>query len=188
MTVFVEANCFAAAAPQGQQRKRNPSPYILHPMEAAVICGTISSDPEILAAAMLHDTVEDSGVRFEELEARFGPRVAALVASETENKRPELPPAETWRLRKEESLETLAQARDPGVKILWLGDKLANLRSIYPDWRKRGDEVWKAFNQKDPTQQAWYYRRIRDLLRSLRNTTAWQELDFYVREIFAEVP
>lgn len=188
MTVFDEAICFAAAAHQGQQRKRNPSPYILHPMEAAVICGTISSDPEILAAAMLHDTVEDCGISLRELEDRFGPRVAALVASETENKRHELPPAETWRLRKEESLAVLARAQDPGVRILWLGDKLANLRSLRRAWKTCGNAVWDAFNQKDPAQQAWYYRRIRDLLRGLRNTTAWQELDFYVREIFAEVP
>ena len=188
MTAFEQAIIFAVRAHEGQRRRGETTPYIIHPMEVAAICASMTSDEDVLAAAVLHDTVEDTNATLEQIEAQFGARVARLVAAETENKRANLPPAETWRIRKQESLEDLKSSTDPGVKILWLGDKLANLRSIYPDWRKRGDEVWKAFNQKDPAQQAWYYRRIRDLLRGLRHTTAWQELDFYVREIFAEVP
>ena len=187
MTVFEEAICFAVQAHSGQQRKRESTPYILHPMEVAVICAAMTSDPEILAAAVLHDTVEDTDASIEEIEARFGKRVAALVASETEDKRSDLPPAETWHIRKRESLQVLKDATDPGVKILWLGDKLANIRSFYRLWKVDGNAIWSAFHQKDPAQQAWYYRSIVSLLSDLRDSGAWQELAGLVSVIFEGV-
>lgn len=54
--------------------KKGWGPYILHPMEAAVIAGTLTQDPEVLAAAVLHDTVEDAGVTLEEICAACGER------------------------------------------------------------------------------------------------------------------
>ena len=187
MTVFEEAAKFAIDAHAGMVRRRQSVPYIVHPMEVAVICAAMTSDPEVLAAAMLHDTVEDAGIRPEEIEARFGPRVALLVASETEDKRPKLPPDQSWRIRKEESLQVLAAAEDPGVRILWLGDKLANIRSFHRAWRVSGHAIWEDFNQKDPAQQAWYYRSIVELLRPLEGFAAWQELKTDVEEIFEGV-
>lgn len=186
MTAFDEAVCFAVRAHAGQCRKADHSPYILHPMETAAICATVSTDPELLAAAVLHDTVEDCGVSLEELSARFGPRVARLVAAETEDKRRDLPPAESWRLRKEESLERLARETDPAAQILWLGDKLSNLRSFRRLWLRQGDALWQSFHQKDPAQQAWYYRAAAEALGSLRETAAWQELHAIVEELFPE--
>ncbi len=76
-------------------------------MEAAVIVSTMTSDQNVIAAAILHDVVEDAGIAMEEIEANFGERVRELVEAETENKREDLPPSETWRIRKEESLDVL---------------------------------------------------------------------------------
>ncbi len=187
MTVFEQAIAFAVNAHQGQIRKGDGLPYILHPMEVATICATITSDAEVLAAAVLHDTVEDTDVTAEEIGQTFGPRVAALVAAETEDKRSELPPSDTWRIRKEESLQVLANASDPGVKVLWLGDKLANMRSFRRNWLRQGDALWSAFNQKDPKQHAWYYRSILKLLSGLKETDAWRELEYNVKLVFREV-
>ena len=159
-------------------------PYIIHPLEVASICATLTSDLEVLAAAVLHDTVEDTEVTIEEIERSFGPRVAALVRAETENKYEELPPSETWKLRKSQSLEVLKNSEDPGVRILWLGDKLANVRSFYRNWLISGDEIWQDFNQKDPGQQAWYYRNIVELLKELHDTDAWLELRDTVQALF----
>ena len=186
MTAFDEAVCFAVRAHAGQYRKADHSPYILHPMETAAICAAVSTDPELLAAAVLRDTVEDCGVSLEELSARFGPRVARLVAAETEDKRRDLPPAESWRLRKEESLKRLARETDPAARILWLGDKLSNLRSFRRLWLRQGDGLWQSFHQKDPAQQAWYYRAVEEALAGLRDTAAWQELHAIVEELFPE--
>ncbi len=187
LSMFEEAICFAVEAHCGQVRKGETVPYIVHPMEVAAICATITADPEVLAAAVLHDTVEDTDTTPEEIERRFGRRVAALVASETEDKRVDLPPDETWRIRKEESLEDLKNATDPGVKILWLGDKLANIRSFRRRQTRCGDELWEIFNQKNPGQQAWYYRNIVGLLRELENTDAWRELNDDVEYLFKGV-
>ena len=187
MTLFDEAIRFAAEAHSGMTRKRESAPYILHPLEVATIVGTMTSDEEVLSAAVLHDTVEDTPVTIEEIEARFGKRVAELVATETENKHPEMPRNESWRLRKEESLEMLKNARDPGVKLMWLGDKLSNIRSFYRAWKIRGNSIWNSFNQKDPAQQAWYYRSVESLLDELKNYDAWQEFHFFVETIFKGV-
>ena len=137
MKQFDEAIKFAVDAHSGMQRRRESTPYILHPLEAATIAGTMTSDAQVLAAAVLHDTVEDTDVTIEDIEERFGPRVAMLVSSETENKRPGIPPRESWRIRKEESLRDLAEAADPGVAVLWLSDKLSNMRAFYRSWRIR---------------------------------------------------
>ena len=186
-SVFEEALAFAVAAHRGMSRKRESAPFILHPLEAAVIVGTMTADPEVLAAAVLHDTVEDGGISPGELRSRFGDRVADLVASETENKHPEMPRSESWRLRKEESLEKLHTAEDPGVRMLWLGDKLSNMRSFYRGWKIAGDSLWNSFHQKDPAAQAWYYRTIDELLSDLHGYEAWQEYHFMVTAVFEGV-
>ena len=78
MTNFEEAICFAVAAHQGARRKGETTPYILHPMEAASICATVTSDQDVLTAAVLHDTVEDTDVTLAQIAERFGARVAQL--------------------------------------------------------------------------------------------------------------
>ena len=157
------------------RRKKSESPYILHPMEAAVIVGTMTDDQNLIAAAALHDVVEDAGITLVEVEARFGKRVRELVASETENKREDLPPASTWRIRKEESLNVLKNTDDIAVLMVWLGDKLANMRAIYRDFKVEGEQMWQRFHQKDVSEQAWYYRSIAELTQRLSDTSAWLE-------------
>ena len=187
MDVFERAVCFAAEAHSGAVRKQEKTPYLLHPLEVATIIGTMSADRELLAAGVLHDVVEDAGVAPEELERLFGARVAALVATETEDKRPGTPRAETWEQRKRESLRELSETDDHAVKMLWLGDKLSNMRSLHRGWREKGDAVWQAFHQKDPARQAWYYRTVASLLSELSDYPAWQEYDRLVKTIFANV-
>lgn len=185
MSLFDDAAHFALQAHSGVMRRFTAVPYILHPMEAAAIVATMSSDEELIAAAILHDTVEDTGATLEDIRARFGARVAELVASETEDKRPELPAEQTWRIRKEESLEELKNA-ELAVKILWMGDKLSNMRSFYAVWCKIGDKLWDTSHQKDVSQQAWYYRTIAEYTRELERFSAWQEYTWMVNKVFGE--
>lgn len=187
MTLFDEALCFAAQKHSGQTRKMQPTPYILHPMEVAAIVGTMTADQETLAAAILHDTVEDTDTTIEEIEARFGHRVALLVMTETEHKRPELPPDQTWRIRKEETLIMLEHTHDLSVKMMWLGDKLSNIRSFARQYRVVGNDVWQVCNQKDPAMQAWYYRTIVHCLKELAEYDAYREFAALVAEVFATV-
>ena len=183
--MFEDALRFAIDAHSGMVRKAAGTPYILHPLEVASIAATMTKDEEVLAAAVLHDVVEDTSHTLDEIEERFGKRVAELVAAETENKRDDLPPEETWRIRKEESLIDLENS-DRDAKILWIADKLSNMRSFYRLYQKRGTSFWNAFHQSDPAQQAWYYAAVVQLCSELSDEFAWKEFDRLVRLVFAE--
>ena len=186
MELVSEAIVFAAKAHDGMRRKKSQAPYILHPMEAAVIVGTMTDDQNLIAAAALHDVVEDAGITLEEIKEKFGRRVWELVRSETEDKREELPPAQTWRIRKEESLAVLKNAEDIAVLMVWLGDKLANMRSIYQNFKVEGVQMWQRFNQKDVNEQAWYYRSIVNLTERLSDTSAWLEYKTLTELVFGK--
>ena len=186
MELVSEAIAFAVKAHDGMRRKKSDAPYILHPMEAAVIVGTMTDDQNLIAAAVLHDVVEDAGITIEEIEEKFGKRVRELVESETEDKRADLPPSDTWRIRKEESLEVLKKSDDIAVLMVWLGDKLANMRAIYRDFKVEGVAMWQRFNQKDVNEQAWYYRSIADLTTRLSDTSAWLEYKTLTELVFGK--
>ncbi len=187
MTLFEEAAEFAIHAHEGMVRKKECIPYILHPMEVASIASTMSHNEEVLAAAVLHDTVEDTYTTPDEIRERFGERVAELVASETEDKHEDRPAAETWMLRKQESLEELKNTDDIDVKVLWLSDKLSNIRSFHRLYMREGAAMWESFHQKDPKIQAWYYRTIREYVSDLKDFDAWKEYNDRIEKIFEEV-
>ena len=186
MELVSEAIAFAVKAHDGMRRKKSQAPYILHPLEVAVIVGTMSDDEHLIAAAVLHDVVEDAGITMDEIEQRFGKRVRELVGAETEDKHPELPPAQSWRMRKEASLSVLKNTEDIAVLMLWIGDKLANMRSIYRDFKVEGDALWQKFNQKDKNEQAWYYRSIATLTDRLSYTSAWLEYKTLTELVFGK--
>ena len=177
---------FATQCHTGQVRKLSNTPYILHPMEVAVIIGTMTADEDVLIAGLLHDTVEDCGADPMLIREMFGPRVAALVQSETEEKLATRPAAETWIQRKEESLLLLRYTKDRDVKILWLADKLSNIRSFYREYQANGDGLWRCLNQKDPAKQHWYYQTVAEYLSELRDTAAYREFVTLIEAVFGK--
>ena len=185
MTLVTQAAVFAAHAHDGATRKGSQIPYIVHPMEAAVIAATLTDDPHVVAAAMLHDVMEDCGVSFEELRARFGERVATLVRDESQSEGPES--RASWGRRKREAVRRLARgSRD--AKIICLSDKLSNMRAIFQDVGREGDAVFLRFNQHDKRQHAWYYRSCAALMEGeLGRTLAWQELSGLIAQVFGGV-
>jgi len=183
MSVLEKAICFAAERHAGYVRKGSDIPYIVHPMEALAIAAGITSDLEILAAAVLHDVVEDTPTEITEIEAVFGERVAALVASESEDKMPGIPPSESWELRKSATIESLKSAT-ADEKIIVLADKLSNIRSINQNISDIGDAVWARFNQKDKKKHEWYYREISASIAELSEHLAYQELCRVIDAVF----
>ena len=179
-----EAIAFSTMAHDGMRRRKSNLPYVLHPMEVASIIGTMTDSQEVIAAGVLHDVVEDAGISIEQIGENFGARVKELVASETENKREELPPEDTWRIRKEETLERLRTTDDIEVLMLWIGDKLSNIRAIYRDFLIEGNDIWNKFHQSDVNLQAWYYRSIVKYTERLSHTLAWIEYKTLVEKIF----
>ena len=130
--VLDRAIVFATEAHEGQFRKGTQIPYILHPLEAAAIVGTMTTDNEIIAGAVLHDVVEDTDTTIDDVQETFGDRVAFLVYSESENKRENSSAQSTWKIRKQETLDHLKKA-PLDVKMITLGDKLSNIRAIHRD-------------------------------------------------------
>ena len=186
ISLMDRAIIFATRAHSGTYRKGTSIPYIVHPIEAAAIVSTITDDPDMIAAAVLHDVVEDTDATVEEIRLFFNERIANLVEAESEDKRKDLPPQETWMVRKMETLEFLRTKADRDAKILALADKLSNMRAIHRDQNTVGDLLWERFNEKDKSKHGWMYRQVADALSELSDTFAWQEYDELVRKTFEE--
>ena len=178
--LFDKALKFATDAHSGTERRGKGFPYIIHPMEAVSIVATITSDQELLAAAVLHDTVEDTDVTFEDIRKEFGERVATLVQHETA----QLPGNAPWRTRKQSQADLLASSPYDS-KIVAIGDKLSNLRAIAGDFKQIGDELWKRFNAPNGKKDiAWYYRQLAVALSDLDDTLPYKEYMSLLEETF----
>ncbi len=185
MTLVTQAVAFAANAHDGATRKGSQIPYIVHPMEVAAIAASMTEDTQVVAAAVLHDVMEDCGVSFEELLDRFGERVAQLVREESQCGVPHN--RATWNTRKREAVERLAHSARESM-IICLADKLSNMRAIYRDYLREGDAMFLRFNQHDKRMHAWYYRSCAALMEAeLGDTLAWQELNMLIANVFGDV-
>ena len=174
---------FALKAHSGAMRKGGGYPYIVHPLETMEIVSHLSDDAEVLAAAVLHDVIEDTPYTYEDIKTEFGQRVADLVNWESEDKMRDRPASETWRERKEETISRDKEA-PLDVKMILLGDKLSNMRGSRMDFRKNGDSMWQKFNMKDKSQQEWYYRAICTIIPELSDTLAYAEYCEILDEVF----
>ena len=185
MNKLEEAIIYATIMHQGKLRKLDGSPYILHPIEVAQILSTMTDDEEIITAGILHDIVEGTDGTLEEIEKRFGKRVAELVDSDSENEYAEVDKSASWKRRKEESLLILQNSRDIGVRMLWLADKLANIRSMAGLYSEKGEAVWQEFDESDPDLQCWYYSSVAETLElQLNKTGAFKELIKHINFIW----
>ena len=125
-TLILKAAHFAAKKHRDQRRKdKHASPYIIHPISVALEIAQIGGvdDPEILAAALLHDTLEDTDTKPEELEAKFGKKVCEYVLDVTDDKT--LPKDE----RKRRQIEH-AKKISKGAALIKLGDKISNVTDV----------------------------------------------------------
>jgi len=174
---------FAVRAHAGTERRGKGFPYIVHPLEAVEIVATMTADQELLAAAALHDTVEDTDVTVEQLRAEFGDRIAALVASESDIVVEGASEEQSWHARKQAAIDRLARASHD-AKIVALGDKLSNMRAIARDYATQGDQLWNLFHAKDPKDHEWHYRGLADALRELQDTFAFQEFEQLINQVF----
>ncbi|MCQ2609981.1 MAG: HD domain-containing protein [Lachnospiraceae bacterium] len=129
-TSFLDkAIIYAVNAHAGVERRGKDIPYIVHPIEAVAIVATITKDQELLAAAALHDVVEDTDKTEDDIRKEFGDRVARLVASESDLVCEGMSEEESWKKRKQYAIDRLAKLDRDG-KIVASGDKLSNIRAM----------------------------------------------------------
>ena len=127
--LLLKALSFAAHKHRHQRRKGSkPIPYINHPIALADLLVRTANigDPEVIAAALLHDTIEDTCTTKNELKAAFGPVISQLVVELTDDK--SLPKKKRKRLQVEH-----ASSLSPRARIVKLADKICNLRDVVQD-------------------------------------------------------
>ena len=174
---------FAVDAHSDSERRGKGFPYIVHPMEAVEIVSTMTSDQELLAAAVLHDTVEDTSVTVEQIKKEFGRKIAEMVHSESDV---EIPGREedTWRARKQIAIDRLRRS-SYDAKIVALGDKLSNMRAIARDYRVQGDNLWSLFHAPGGrADHKWHYEGLVCAMSDLAGTDAYEEFRSLVEEVF----
>ena len=161
-------------AHEGTLRKGTELPYILHPLEASAIAAQLTKDPDVIAAAVLHDVIEDTPFTKEDIRDKFGERVADLVDSSTENKRRDIPSPDSWTIRKREAIDHLETASHD-EKIVAFADKLSNLRSMMADYMVEGGQFWERFNVSNPHRHVWYYMEMGRVFEKFGDTLAYRE-------------
>lgn len=175
---------FAVKAHAGTERRGKGFPYIVHPMEAVEIVATITPDQELLAAAALHDVVEDTDFTADDIRREFGDRIANLVVAESDVFMEGVSEEDSWHARKQAAIDRLAKAPHD-AKIVAMGDKLSNMRAIARDYAVKGDALWQIFHAKDPKDHEWHYRGLAASLSELKDTFAYKEFVSLIDQVFA---
>lgn len=157
MDLIYRAIEFAARAHRTQMRKGSDTPYISHPYSVGLILTRAGFDPEVVAAGILHDTVEDTAVTPEDLREYFGEKVASIVEGCSEPHR-----EAHWEERKAHTISYLKSAPYE-IRAVACADKLHNLSTIADEYAISGDYVWGRF-KRGRQQQEWYYRSLAEVL------------------------
>jgi len=141
----------AATLHDGQERKGDGLPYIVHPFSVALILMDYTKDEEVILAGILHDTIEDTNYTKERMEQDFGSHVTSLVIDVTELEK-DLP----WQQRKDNYLKHLLTTGHES-KLICAADKLHNLQSMLEAFRKFGEKAYKRFNAPID-KKLWFYK------------------------------
>ncbi len=165
MERITKAFKFAFEAHDGQKRKGTKAPYMIHPMDVAIILMKNHASNDVVIAGLLHDTVEDTDTTIEDIEKEFGKGVERLVRGATEpsklEKEKEIKEKrcfDCWRKNKTHTIEFIKTAKKD-MKMLSCADKLSNIRSMIEDKKIIGEELWKKFSAPQE-EQAWYYNSM----------------------------
>ncbi len=160
--ILKKALYFAAQKHDGQYRKGGRVPYFAHPVQVAFGVSMYTNDEEILAAAFLHDVLEDCpGVSIRLLRKEFGNRIAQIVSEMTlvrGNKRT------TWQQKKKTYLKKIKVASKDTLIIVAV-DKMINLQAYFDALESRGQEMAHYFSGT-PDGYQWYYTEIAKILTS----------------------
>lgn len=160
-----DAITYAAQCHEGQYRKGTEIPYIVHPVSMLRFLARLGAPEELQAAAVLHDLLEDTDATFEDLQERFGPRVAELVQGASERDK-----SLSWMERKQQTIHHAQESTDVELLVLKCADKLDNLTDIRQDREMHGDLIWSRFNTGQASQMWYYGSLVRIFLQKLADT------------------
>ena len=183
-TKLEKAADFAARFHRGQTRKLGGEPRLIHLYETVANAALATEDEDVLAAAMLHDILEETTATEELLRKEFGDNITNLVLWCSEDKMRERPAHETWQERKVAFNERTKNAPRE-VQIILLAAKLSNMQSLAAHYHRLGDNVWQAFNNFDKYAHDWYHRSaLDDALVALKDEYIYKEYGRLIEEVF----
>jgi (p)ppGpp synthase/HD superfamily hydrolase len=160
----------------GKVRKLSGLPYFTHPSNVAELLKKAGASSEVIIAGYLHDTTEDAGVSLEEIEAKFGPRVAELVSGSSEPDK-----GASWDERKQHTMSYLKSIKDPEILQVVVADKLDNVMDTHVNG---GEGIWNKFNAPYEKQK-WYYTTLADIfLEKIPNFSLTQRYKTMVDKVF----
>lgn len=152
---------FALKKHEGQFRKGTDIPYITHPFAVGMLLKEHRYSDEVIAAGLLHDTLEDTETTESKLLQLFGPVVLDLVQGASEPNK-----SLSWEERKLHTIEELPRKSKEQLAVI-VADKLHNICSIQADIDEKGEHVWDRFNRKKRAQ-SWYYMSLLNTLSSMK--------------------
>lgn len=170
MTLYQTALTLAVSAHAGQVRKHNNSPYVVHPIMVARIVEAAGFNESVVAAALLHDVLEDTTVTAETIEREVGTDVLEMVQALSEEK------SLSWRERKANYIQAVVAAGE-AVWAISVADKIHNAESLIAFHAEVGSVAWQVFN-KGKADKVWFESTLLTALQ-----TVWQHplLDHYAR-------
>lgn len=153
------------------QNRKHPGdfeimPYVCHPFAVAMILSNYTDDENIIAAGILHDTIEDTEYAQEQLEKDFGEKIKDIVMTVTETKYDEKGNKREWKIRKDEYINNIKNGGSEAMMIC-AADKIHNFLSImsYADKEKYDEVLIKSFNFLNLGNKFWFQGEILKILK-----------------------
>ncbi len=154
MDNVLEAIRFATDAHSGQKRKGKETSYIMHPLSVGLLLANSGAEEDVVIAGILHDTIEDTEVTYEEIVEKFGKRVADIVNDVTEQDR-----SLSWVERKQAALDHVKSMSEDSV-LVKTADVLHNMSDQIADYKKEGDKIFLKFNAGKEAQLERYNKLV----------------------------
>lgn len=179
--IIQEAIIFASEAHKNQTRKGKDQPYISHPMAVGLILARITDDPNVIAAGILHDTIEDckpyGSITKELIIKEFGESVAEMVNDVTDQDK-SLP----WEERKKLALEHIYLMSEQSL-LVKSADVLHNMVDQIADYKVDGDAMFEKFNAGKDKQLKRYESLVEEIRKAYPSNPLEEDLEQNLKEL-----
>jgi (p)ppGpp synthase/HD superfamily hydrolase len=171
MNKIIKAINFARIAHDGQNRKGKELSYISHPLSVALLLSDSGFKEDVVIAGILHDTIEDTDVSYQDIETKFEKNVADIVndVSEKDKKL-------SWKERKHLALEKIPDMKEESVFVK-TADVLHNMSEQLEDYKKEGDKMFEKFNAGKEAQLERYDKLVKTLRKRKINNPLLSDLE-----------
>ncbi len=159
LSLIEKATMLAVEGHKGQKRLHG-APYVVHPFIVAVKLLKYDFEDHVVAAALVHDLLEDTSITESRIKTELGDSVVNIVKGLTENK--ELP----WRERKLAYIELVRKGSDD-VKAVSLGDKVHNMENMFVAYGLIGAEIWDRFG-RGKSERIWFEMKMIEMFEDVK--------------------